>query len=141
MQTFDQQRRNDDIATDRVMVENFFGRLKTLWAVCGDIYRWNRKNYDAFFQTCVAVTNVHIRFNPLRDEDGDANMQYINRLRTIGSKKIRDKKKSQHKYREKRKTRLTFFLASESTLAGKAYDSETEMGSDSDDDGATSQLF
>ncbi|RHZ09891.1 hypothetical protein DYB26_008878 [Aphanomyces astaci] len=99
---------NDRIATHRVVVENYFGRLKTLWAVCGDAYRWNRKNYDVLFQTCVAITNVHIRFNPLHAEDGDANIQYVNRLNAIGLKKIKDKKKAQQKYREKRKTRLTF---------------------------------
>ncbi|RHY23011.1 hypothetical protein DYB36_010155, partial [Aphanomyces astaci] len=49
--TFDQQCTNDRIATDRVVVENYFCRLNTLWA---------------------------------------------------------DKKKAQQKYREKRKTRLTF---------------------------------
>ncbi|RHY45295.1 hypothetical protein DYB38_000806 [Aphanomyces astaci] len=102
--TFDQQCTNDRIATDRVVVENYFCRLNTLWAVCGDAYRWNRKNYDVLFQTCVAITNVHIRFNPLRAEDVDANTQYVNRLNTIGLKK----KKAQQKYREKRKTRLTF---------------------------------
>ncbi|RHY68737.1 hypothetical protein DYB34_009084 [Aphanomyces astaci] len=121
--TFDQQCTNDRIAADRVIVENYFGRLKTLWAVCGDAYRWNRKNYDVLFQTCVAITNVHIRFNPLRAEDGDANIQYVNRLNAIGLKKIKDKKKAQQKYREKRKT------------------SETEIGSDSENDGGTSQLF
>ncbi|KAF0713319.1 hypothetical protein AaE_011815 [Aphanomyces astaci] len=139
--TFDQQCTNDRIATDRVIVENYFGRLKTLWAVCGDAYRWNRKNYDVLFQTCVAITSVHIRFNPLRAEDGDANIQYLNRLNAIGLKKIKDKKKAQQKYREKRKTRLTLFLASESAISGNACDSETEIGSDSENDGGTSQLF
>ncbi|ETV66422.1 hypothetical protein H257_17194 [Aphanomyces astaci] len=93
------------------------------------------------FVTYVAITNVHNRFNPLRAEDGDANTQYVNRLNTIGLKKIKDKKKAQQKYREKRKTRLTLFLASESAINGNACDSETEIGSDSENDGGTSQLF
>ncbi|ETV73536.1 hypothetical protein H257_11663 [Aphanomyces astaci] len=48
--------------------------------------------------------------------DGDANIQYVNRLNAIGLKKIKDKKKAQQKYREKRKTRLTLLLASESAI-------------------------
>ncbi|KAH9110766.1 hypothetical protein LEN26_013643 [Aphanomyces euteiches] len=41
---------NADIATDRVIVENYFGRLKTLWSVANDIYSWKRENYDMFIQ-------------------------------------------------------------------------------------------
>ncbi|KAF0685323.1 Aste57867_22743 [Aphanomyces stellatus] len=36
--TFDQERTNDRIAIDRVIVENWFGRLKTLWGECADSY-------------------------------------------------------------------------------------------------------
>ncbi|RQM24099.1 hypothetical protein B5M09_001851 [Aphanomyces astaci] len=81
------------------------GRVEQ-WAVLAD------KGYQGIQHevraTYVAITNVHNRFNPLRAEDGDANTQYVNRLNTIGLKKIKDKKKAQQKYREKRKTRLTF---------------------------------
>ncbi|ETV92761.1 hypothetical protein H310_12991 [Aphanomyces invadans] len=141
MLTFEQQATNDRIATDRVVVENFFGRMKSLRAVSSDIYRWSRKNYDIIFQTCVALTNVHLRFNPLRAEDGDVNVQYVNRLNAIGSKMIKDKKKAQATYREKRRTRLSMFLASESAFAADAHGSETELGSDSNDDFGGSYLF
>lgn len=77
---------NDKIASDRVIVENFFGRLKTLWAVTSDIFTWKRDHYDLFFQTCVALTNVHIRFNPLRDDDGHDFNGYVNHLLSIGEK-------------------------------------------------------
>ncbi|RHZ28019.1 hypothetical protein DYB31_012287 [Aphanomyces astaci] len=69
--TLEDIRSNDRIASDRVIVENFFGRMKTLWAVCGETYRWSRDNYDVLFQTCMALTNVHIRLHPLRADDGE----------------------------------------------------------------------
>ncbi|RHY14419.1 hypothetical protein DYB36_004675 [Aphanomyces astaci] len=78
---------NDKIASDRVVVENFFGRLKTLWAVASETYTWKRENYDLFFQACVAFTNVHIKFLPLRDEDGHNLNRYVNRMLSSGEKK------------------------------------------------------
>ncbi|RHZ39952.1 hypothetical protein DYB31_008483, partial [Aphanomyces astaci] len=83
--TFAEQAKNDRIASDRVIVENYFGRLKTLWATCSNTYRWSRKSYDIVFQACLTLTNVHVRLHPLRAEDGDANAQYINRLNAIGA--------------------------------------------------------
>ncbi|ETP28256.1 hypothetical protein F442_22455, partial [Phytophthora nicotianae P10297] len=68
--TLEQVETNDRIAHDRVLVENSFGRLCTLWAMCSDKYRWDGGNYDMFFRACVALTNFHVRILPLRSEDG-----------------------------------------------------------------------
>jgi hypothetical protein len=62
---------NGDIASDRVVVENYFGRLCTLWSLCSDKFRWQEKNYELFFRACVALTNCHVRAHPLREADGD----------------------------------------------------------------------
>ncbi|ETV66658.1 hypothetical protein H257_16960 [Aphanomyces astaci] len=101
--TFAEQAKNDRIASDRVIVGNYFGRLKTLWATCSNTYRWSRKSYDIVFQACLALTNVHIRLHPLRAEDGDANAQYINRLNAIGAKIIKTKRAARKAYMSKRK--------------------------------------
>ncbi|KUF76251.1 hypothetical protein AM587_10011470 [Phytophthora nicotianae] len=34
---------NDRISHDRVIVENYFGRMKTLWALMADKYRWDEQ--------------------------------------------------------------------------------------------------
>ncbi|KAF0705272.1 hypothetical protein AaE_014602 [Aphanomyces astaci] len=98
---------NDKIASDRVIVENFFGRLKTLWSVVGDTYTWKRENYDLYFQTCVAFTNLHIRFLPLREVDGDDLHRHVNGLLSSGQKKKAKRAGSVMKSREKRKRRLS----------------------------------
>ncbi|ETV95587.1 hypothetical protein H310_11022 [Aphanomyces invadans] len=85
---FEQLRENDRIASDRAIVESFFGRLKLLWGVCSDTYRWDRNNYDMLVQTCVALTNVHVRFHPLRSEDGDAYAHAILLVFTVQSVKL-----------------------------------------------------
>ncbi|ETV77220.1 hypothetical protein H257_09107 [Aphanomyces astaci] len=141
--TLDDIRSNDRIASDRVIVENFFGRMKTLWAVCGETYRWSRDNYDVLFQTCMALTNVHIRLHPLRADDGKVYSQYINRMALIGSKKDKGKKTSARTYRTKRKARLTLMLAAESSLvAGSAVGgSDSDLGSNSDAEYGSNLLF
>ncbi|KAH9113515.1 hypothetical protein AeMF1_012296 [Aphanomyces euteiches] len=140
--TFDQLRENDRISSDRVIVENFFGRLKTLWALCSDSYRWSRKTYDVVFQTCVALTNAHVRFHPLRVDDGEAHAQYVNRLNAIGARIIKNKKTAARTYRSKRKARLSLVLAAEGSLTADAPLSDSDRGGDeenSSDD--ISQLF
>ena len=102
--------KNDKIASDRVIVENFFGRLKTLWAITSDCYTWKRENYDMFFQTCVALTNVHIKFLPLREDDGHDHNRYVNRLLSIGEREKANRTNSVLKYRKKRKLRLSTLL-------------------------------
>ncbi|ETV78023.1 hypothetical protein H257_08240 [Aphanomyces astaci] len=140
--TFEELRRNDRIASDRVIVENFFGRLKTLWGVCSDTYRWNRKTYDVVFQTCMAFTNAHVRFHPLRAEDDDANSQYINRLNAIGTKMVKNKNTATRTYRSKRKARLSMFMTAESSLAAAdAGGSDTDMGSNSEIENPRGSFF
>ncbi|ETP32118.1 hypothetical protein F442_19125 [Phytophthora nicotianae P10297] len=77
------QRRNENISSDRDLVENFFGRLCSLWRIVADKYRWSEDLYDDIFQVCVGLTNFHIESNPLRDTNGEAYAQRENRLRAI----------------------------------------------------------
>ncbi|KAF0710107.1 hypothetical protein AaE_012646, partial [Aphanomyces astaci] len=98
---------NDRIASDRVVVEIFFGRLKTLWTIMSESYSWKR---DHFFQTCVALTNVHIPFLPLRDLAGEDFTRYENRLLSLGDRIKSKRAGSMAKYREKRKHRMSIIL-------------------------------
>ena len=66
-------------------MENFFGRLTKLWGVISSKYRWSEEGYDDIFRLCVALTNYHISFHPLRDEEDATNYkQYKNRNYVIG---------------------------------------------------------
>ncbi|KAE9251571.1 hypothetical protein PF002_g4220 [Phytophthora fragariae] len=55
---------NADISSDRIIVENWFGKLCGLWRICADKYRGAEDFYDDIFQTCAALTNCHIGFYP-----------------------------------------------------------------------------
>ncbi|KAE9206615.1 hypothetical protein PF002_g19957 [Phytophthora fragariae] len=82
------------VSHDRVIVENYFGRMKTLWGVCFDKWRWDEGAYDLFFRVCLALTNAHVRLRPLRAEEGDDYQRYDARLCEIGfSIKAREKER------------------------------------------------
>ncbi|ETW03688.1 hypothetical protein H310_05074 [Aphanomyces invadans] len=119
---------NDKIASDRVIVEKVFGRLKTLWAIVSDTYMWKRENYDMFFGTCVALTNVHIQFMPLQQEDGDEYNRYLNRILEIGASMKARRSKLASTSREKRKMRLSTLIPSVESFDEVYYDSGDNSG-------------
>ncbi|KAJ0390448.1 hypothetical protein P43SY_011509 [Pythium insidiosum] len=105
--SMEQQQFNDEVSHDRVVVENYFGRLKTLWNVIGSCWKWDRSNYDLFFECCVALTNVHVRFNPLRDTDGKDYRRYLRRLQMISASIKAKKAEKQADYRANRKRKIS----------------------------------
>lgn len=60
---------NEKVSSDRIIVEAFFGRLGSLWAVMSQKWRWAEYNYDIIIRLCVGLTNLHTRFHRLRSSD------------------------------------------------------------------------
>ena len=79
---------NRRVAIVRIIVENWFSRLCTLWSLLSTKCRWNESIYDHLFQTAAALTNLHIKFHPLQSQDGDKYVQLQNRLSHIASETI-----------------------------------------------------
>jgi len=63
--------RNENLAKTRVKTENFYGRLKKLWHVCGGTYRGDHNTYDDTITICFALTNYHLSLRPLENGDAD----------------------------------------------------------------------
>jgi hypothetical protein len=97
---------NKTISSDRIIVENYFGRLCTLWGICSNKFRWSRDLYDMIFKACVALTNVHIRRNSLRSNDGDHYNRCRNRLHHIGVDGRNKRNAASTLYRTRRRLRL-----------------------------------
>ncbi|KAE9045849.1 hypothetical protein PR001_g4793 [Phytophthora rubi] len=124
--SLEDMRQNDNISHDRVIVENYFGRLKTLWSVCADKWRWDEKSCDLFFRTCVALTSAHVRLRPLRAEEGDDYQRYVARLRAIGLS-IKERQAAKRRaYRENRQARLAVSRRNHDTDLSES-DGETQM--------------
>ena len=108
--TAEEECQNRRKAGDRIMVENCFGRLSTMWAVMGNRRSWDEGHYDMMFTVCMALTNLHIKWHPLRDEDCQRVKQYPARILEVGIKKAEKRRASQQRYRAKRRARLSTAL-------------------------------
>ena len=64
--TEQQQQENSVIGRNRIIVENWFGRHKILWAICAGTFRQDIRRYEAVWGFCAALTNFHISLHPLR---------------------------------------------------------------------------
>lgn len=98
--------RNRKISSDRVIVENYFGRLCNLWNLLCAKWRWNESLYDKFFTLGVAFTNIHINMQPLKIDDRHFFNKVKNRLYTIGQSQVEKRQQAQAAYRARRRQRI-----------------------------------
>lgn len=102
---------NQNLGNRRVIVENFFGRLKNRYQITKDTYRSDLSDYSSFFTICCALVNYEIVLcgHPLHDSDSD----YYRRLVTKMIKDaIQKKSLSSEKYKKYKRKRQSNFLHS-----------------------------
>ena len=71
---------NRQVSSDRIIIENYFGRLSSLWAFFSVKWRRSLNFYEDFFQVPAALTDFNITSHPLRARNGDKYVQFRNRL-------------------------------------------------------------
>jgi hypothetical protein len=54
------------LSRDRILVENFFGRWKSLFGICGGKYRGDLKLLSQIIRSTIAMTNWYVGKHPLR---------------------------------------------------------------------------
>lgn len=52
-----------------MICENFYGRMKRLWAISRLKYRSKLELYDKIIDICISLTNFHIDLHSLRQND------------------------------------------------------------------------
>ena len=114
----------------KAIVENFFGRQCSLWAIVSNKYRWAKSSYDPIFRITVALTNLHAKWHPLRNEDGRAYERYLERLHEIVDTVVQKGKRGQAIYRCERQ-RMTARSLRETAEAGAGVMSDDEEEEDS----------
>jgi len=72
-----QKNQQEWLARKRVVVEQFFGRLKTIMGITRVKYPFQKDHMDMDMQICVWLTNQHILQHHLADSDGDMYTKYI----------------------------------------------------------------
>ena len=89
-----QKLHNEHIAADRVIVENFFGRLTQLWGRARTVYRDDHSHYDEGDDVAICLTNFHIQINPLCQQIENTMQKfspYTKRVGTLESSSIKHK--------------------------------------------------
>jgi DDE superfamily endonuclease len=56
---------NKELASQRVICERFYGRLKTKFRIMSSKFRNSREEYKIIFRLCAALTNFDIILHPL----------------------------------------------------------------------------
>ena len=76
--TLHDETQNKQISSNRIIGENSFGRRCTNWNILSSKYRWAEECYGNIFRTCISLTNLHIKWHPLRAADLDRHNQVKN---------------------------------------------------------------
>ncbi|RLN99562.1 hypothetical protein DYB28_006398 [Aphanomyces astaci] len=98
--------RNRRVSSDRVVVENFFGRVCSLWKVSYATFTWGEKIYGVIQRTTFALTNFHLSLMPARAEDEDYYALVMARYQGMANERKRKRAESQRRYRMNRQNRI-----------------------------------
>ena len=110
------------------------GRFCTLWAVCAAKDHWTEATYDWIFQACVAIPNVHIRRNPLHEDEYLDHSNYQKRMDEIRRERVATREQAMAKYRKQRQGRVNQLLPSNESLSERNPPRSSVLYSDSGDE-------
>ena len=102
-----EKEQNLEISRERIIVENYIGRLKCLWKKMCSKYIWDESFFDVLFGIFVCLTNFHIMKHPLRSEDNQKLIQMENLVHYLSESKRRRKAEQQASYRKRKRARLS----------------------------------
>ena len=97
---------NQKVSSDRIIVENFFGRMTSMFTVLSHKYKWGEKMYDNIFMICLALTNIHIKGFPLRASDRTHYQGVRKRLLHISREEQEKKREAYQRRLERRRNRM-----------------------------------
>jgi hypothetical protein len=95
--------RNKKIAKNRIVCENFYGRMKKLFKIMELKFKWDEEMYSTVFEVCAALTNYHIIKYPLRNEDGIYYKGVLDSYAEESITKKRKQKERNDRYAKKKK--------------------------------------
>ena len=96
------RQRNKRISSDRVIIENAFGRMQKLFGVMHMKYGWTREILDDIASICFSLTNFHLRLHPLREGDRTYYYGVLATVRKASDRMEKAGRIRQQRYRQKR---------------------------------------
>jgi DDE superfamily endonuclease len=116
--------KNADISSDRVLVENYFGRLSSLWKVMYVTFKWNESRFDCVSRLCVALTNYHTGLMPLRAQDATFYKSVLARYHSMGEEQRKRRRDTQQEYVQRQRAR---FAVSEASRRGDEEEEDSQQ--------------
>ena len=98
-------RRNELVSSDRVIVENYFGRMAGLWKCMRSTFVWSEARYELLTRICIALTNFHLQLFPLRRQDTDKYEQVLARYLSMAETNDSRRKRNVEAARSRREKR------------------------------------
>jgi hypothetical protein len=93
------------LSKDRVVCENSYGRLLSLFGVIRHKYKYEHTMYDKFFLVYACHTNYHLRGNTLKSDDRAFYQAVLQKRLDKALDRIRKEKESNDRYNAKIKVR------------------------------------
>ena len=100
--TAEESNYNKKLGADRVLIENFYGRLKLCWGLIRNKFKGSHVNYDTLFEIACGLTNVLLKYSPLRAEDGEYYRALENEIITKNAFQKNDEKEKRKQWRKQR---------------------------------------
>ena len=137
------EQRNKDVSSDRVIVENYFGRLCSLWEICHRTFPWSESKYNIVQRVTFALTNYHVSFMPLRSSDCDYYHSVLAKYEDMATFRVDASRQRAERYRrgqhcraevdrnQRRRTSIssqTSMTTSMTTSMGQGFLEEESMG-------------
>jgi len=102
----EEQTQNRKIGKARVLCENYYGRMVSLWGIIARKWRWDHKVYDQVMGICLALTNAHIDISPLRAEEYKIYRSLLVEYAELYDQQKQKEQESKQKSRERQQQRL-----------------------------------
>jgi hypothetical protein len=110
--TNEEIQRNKRVSSDRILVENYFGRMSKLWSIMSDTFRWSHDKYDMIATISCALTNYHTSLTPLIAQDGSYYNLTLKEYIRRGQQSKEKRSRNQAAYRRRRANRINLELRS-----------------------------
>ncbi|ETV87366.1 hypothetical protein H257_00965 [Aphanomyces astaci] len=98
----DDLNRNKRVSSDRVVVENYFGRVCQLWKVSYATFTWGHDIFDGILRLTFALTNYHVTLMPLRANDRVTYRSVLARYQSMSKAYIDRRNETQRRSRRRR---------------------------------------
>ena len=106
--------RNNKIASDRVIIENMFGRVAKMFGMFGRTkFTWSRDRFDTAIDVMFSLANFHVRLHPLRQQDQDYWDLVLSKIRVRAERVKNSGKNRMKKYRDNQRQMQDAFEAND----------------------------